>query len=131
METITRRFLRETLVPGFLAVACIAFLVREQARTRVASVSFREGLRQLPGPYRKFIVAVGLFGAGDFAHTLLILLATQKLAPTLGAAGAASLAVGLYVLHNVFYAGFAFVAGWLADRLENRSCSPPATRSPP
>ena len=23
----------------------------------------------------------------------------------------------LYVLHNVFYAGFAFVAGWVADRL--------------
>ena len=31
-------------------------------------------------------------------------------------ARAASIAVGLYVLHNVFYAGFAFIAGWLADR---------------
>jgi MFS family permease len=48
---------------------------------------------------------------------MLILLATQKLTPTLGAGKAASVAVTLYVLHNVFYAGFAFVAGWLADRL--------------
>lgn len=59
---------------------------------------------------------MGLFGAGNFAHTLLILLATQKLTPSLGAAKAASVAVGLYVLHNVFYATFSLVAGWLADR---------------
>jgi MFS family permease len=106
-----------TLVPGLAAVACVAFLVRERQRTRVSSISFREGLRRLPAPYRKFLVAVGLFGAGDFAHTLLILLATQRLMPTLGAAGAASAAIGLYVAHNVFYAGFAFIAGWLADRM--------------
>ncbi len=79
-------------------------------------VSFGERLRLLPPSFRKFLVAVGLFGAGDFAHTLLILLATQKLTPELGAPKAASIAVGLYVLHNVFYAGFAFIAGWLADR---------------
>src|SRR4029450_10170330 len=41
---------------------------------------------------------------------------TQKLTPELGAAKAASIAVGLYVMHNVFYAGFAIIAGWLADR---------------
>jgi hypothetical protein len=39
----------------------------------------------LPAAYRQFLVAVGLFGAGDFAHTLLILLATQKLIPVFGA----------------------------------------------
>jgi hypothetical protein len=39
----------------------------------------------LPAAYRQFLVAVGLFGAGDFAHTLLILLATQKLIPMFGA----------------------------------------------
>ena len=65
------------------------------------------GFRCFPALYRRFLVAVGLFGAGDFAHTLLILLATQKLGPTLGATKATSVAVALYVLHNVFYAGFA------------------------
>jgi hypothetical protein len=35
----------------------------------------------------KFLVAVGLPGAGDFAHKLLILLATQKLAPSVGQRG--------------------------------------------
>ena len=46
--------------------------------------------------------------AGVYAphKPLLILLATQKLTPEMGAAKAASFAVGFYVLHNVFYAGF-------------------------
>ncbi len=105
-----------TLVPSLIAVALIAFAVREKERKPVPHVSFGERLRMLPPSFRKFLVAVGLFGAGDFAHTLLILLATQTLTPELGAAKAASIAVGLYVLHNVFYAGFAFIAGWLADR---------------
>lgn len=106
-----------TLVPSMIAVLLIAFVVVEKARPPVPHISFGERLRALPAGYRKFLVAVGLFGAGDFAHTLLILLATQKLTPSLGATKAASVAVALYVLHNIFYAAFAFVAGWLADRL--------------
>jgi MFS family permease len=105
-----------TLIPSLIAVGLIAFAVKEKERKPVPHVSFGERLRMLPPSFRKFLVAVGLFGAGDFAHTLLILLATQKLTPELGAAKAASIAVGLYVLHNMFYAGFAFIAGWLADR---------------
>ena len=109
-----------TLVPGLAASALIAFVVVEKARRPVKHVSFGESLRALPRPFRRFLVAVGLFGAGDFAHTLLILLAMQRLTPETGAAGAASAAIGLYLLHNVLYAGFAFIAGWLADRLDKR-----------
>ncbi|MCA1658366.1 MAG: MFS transporter [Verrucomicrobiaceae bacterium] len=105
-----------TLIPGLLAAAVIAFLVQENERPPVPHISFGERLGLLPKQYRRFLAAVGLFGAGDFAHTMLILLATQKLAPAIGAPKAASIAVTLYVLHNVFYAGFSFVAGWLADR---------------
>lgn len=107
-----------TLIPGLGAAALIALLVKEKERKPVPHISFGERLRLLPKAYRRFLLAVGLFGAGDFAHTLLILLATQKLTPSLGAAKAASIAVGLYVLHNAFYATFSLVAGWLADRFE-------------
>src|SRR6266568_6741892 len=79
-----------TLIPGLGAAALIAFLVKEKKRAPVSHISFGERLRLLPKVYRRFLVAVGLFGAGDFAHTLLILLATQKLTPALGAARAAS-----------------------------------------
>lgn len=105
-----------TLIPGLIAAALIAFAVQEKERRPVAHITLGESLRRLPPQFRKFLVAVGVFGAGDFAHTLLILLATQALTPSLGLAGAAGAATGLYILHNVFYAGFAFVAGWLADR---------------
>jgi MFS family permease len=109
-----------TLIPGVCAAGLIAFFVREKERKPVAHVSFGQRLRLLPRPYRKFLVAVGIFGAGDFAPSLLILLATQKLTPELGAAKAASVAVGFYVLRNIFYAGFAYVAGWLADRFKKQ-----------
>lgn len=105
-----------TLIPGVLAAGFIAFAVKERERRPVPHISFTQRLRMLPANYRRFLVAVGLFGAGDFAHSMLILLATQKLASTMGVSKAASVAAGLYLLHNVFYAGFAYLAGWLADR---------------
>jgi MFS family permease len=43
-------------------------------------------------------------------------LATQRLTPRLGAVGATSAAVALYVLHNIFYAICSYVSGFLADR---------------
>jgi MFS family permease len=112
-----RTLFGSTLVPGMLAAGVIAFLVKEKTRAPVAHISFGERLRSLPPAYRKFLAAVALFGAGDFAHSMLILLATQKLAPSLGMARAASIAVTLYILHNVCYAGFSMVAGALADRM--------------
>jgi MFS family permease len=65
-------------------------------------------------------VGVGIFGAGDFSHSLLILYATRMLTPAHGMARAASYAVGLYTLHNVFYAGSAYASGWLSDHIPHR-----------
>ena len=105
-----------TPLAGLAAAALIGFAVQEKARTPVPHASFGDRLRVMPKAYRQFLVAVGIFGAGAFAHTLLILLATQRLTPHLGVAGAASAAVALYVLHNIFYASFSYVSGLLADR---------------
>ncbi len=110
-----------TLIPGFLATAVIAFLVQEKDRVRVPHITFGESLKALPPTFRKYLVAVGIFGLGDFAHTLLILLATERLTPSLGAQRAAGLAAAIYVLHNVLYASFSYISGWLADRLDKRS----------
>ncbi len=106
-----------TLIPGLIAAAMIAFVVKETERLPVKAMRFWERLRLLPTEFRKMLLGVGMFGMGAFAHSMLILLAAQELRPTLGVAGAASAAVGLYILHNVCYAGFAFVGGWLADRM--------------
>jgi len=105
-----------TLLPGLAAAALIGFLVQEKTRTPVPDVSFGNRLRVMPKAYRQFLVAVGIFGAGAFSHTLLILLATQRLTPRLGAVDATSAAIALYVLHNIFYASFSYLSGLLADR---------------
>ncbi len=109
-----------TLIPSLAAAGLIAFLVKEKERRPVPHISLGQRLRLLPASYRRFATAVGLFGAGAFAHTLLILLAAQKLSPALGASKASTVAVALYVLHNVFYASFAFVGGWLGDHFQKR-----------
>jgi MFS family permease len=78
------------------------------------------GIRELPGPFRRFLFGVGVFGAGDFSHSLLILYASRMLAPRHGLARAASIAVVLYTLHNVFSAGSAYASGWLSDHVPQR-----------
>jgi MFS family permease len=110
-----------TLVPGTLAVLSFAFLVRERVTAPRPQLTFREGLRALPMRFRLFLLAVGVFGLGDFAHSLLILYATQALTPEYGAAAAASIAIGLYLLHNATYAASAYLGGWLGDRAKRRS----------
>jgi len=109
-----------TLLPGLVAVASFWLLVRERPFTARSKRSFLVGLRALPIPFRRLLVGVGIFGAGDFSHSLLILYASRMLAPTHGLAPAASLAVGLYTLHNVFYAASAYVSGWLSDHVPSR-----------
>jgi MFS family permease len=115
-----RRVFLWTVLPGLLAVLSIWLLVRESPSRPVESVSFWHGLRALPGSFRRFLLGVGVFGAGDFSHTLLIFYATRQLAPQIGMARATSLAIALYMLHNAFYAGSAYASGWLSDHVRHR-----------
>jgi MFS family permease len=109
-----------TLLPGMIAVAAFWLLVRERPIAARTQRSFLVGLKALPIPFHRLLVSVGVFGAGDFSHTMLILYASRMLAPGHGMARAASLAVGLYTLHNVFYAGSAYFSGWLSDHVPKR-----------
>jgi MFS family permease len=111
-----------TLLPGAAAVLLFAALVRERAAPvrAQAAPSFFTSLRTLPSPFRRFLLAVGIFGLGDFSHTMLILYASQALTPSLGFAAASSAAIGLYLLHNIFYAAFAYLSGWLSDHVRHR-----------
>jgi MFS family permease len=106
-----------TLVPGLMAALLVAFVVKEKERTAVPHISLGASVRAMPRRYRRFLAAAGLFGAGDFAHTLLLLLAVQKLTPAFGPARAATAAGGFYILHNILSAGISMAAGRLADRV--------------
>lgn len=105
-----------TLIPGLLSVVAFASAPeRGQARTRL---DFRASLRELPRSYRAFLVAVGIFGAGDFARSLLILRAAQMLPA--GRIAPEHIAIGLYVFHNLVHAAAAYGIGVLGARLGSR-----------
>ena len=109
-----------TLLPGLVAVASFWLLVRERPIATKPKRSFLMGVRDLPAPFRRLLVGVGVFGTGDFSHSLLILYASRMLAPEFGLARAASIAVVLYTVHNLFSAGSAYGSGWLSDHVPQR-----------
>ena len=109
-----------SVVPALLAAVAITVLVRETEDRKPTPKPLLASLRGLPVNFKRFLYGVGLFGAGDFAHSLLILYAVWALAPQLGASWAAAAGVGLYALHNVVYAAVSYPAGVLADRMNKR-----------
>jgi len=109
-----------TLIPGVSSALAFALLVTEQRRAPNHDLRFWATLRSLPRPYFRLLTGVGLFGIGDFAHTFLILAATQLLTPTHGIVRAAQIAGLLYVARNVIYAGASFPIGAWSDRIGRR-----------
>lgn len=112
-----RTLLWLSVIPAGLAVAAIIFLVRESSAHTPTRRPLLSGLRSLPKTFTHFLKAVGLFGSGDFAHSLMILYAVVALTPQYGGAKASVIATGLYALHNVVYAAISYPAGSLADRM--------------
>jgi MFS family permease len=115
-----RTLMAWTVIPGLIAAGIMAWIIREKSRVTVRRVSLRHALAEMPGSFRRYLVGVGLFGAGDYAHTLLILAATQLLAPTHGTLRAAALGGLLYVWHNIVYAAAAYPAGHLSDKIGHK-----------
>jgi MFS family permease len=109
-----------TLVPGLVAVLAFAFLVRERARVVNHKLRFWSSLRGLPRSFRRFLIGVGIFGAGDFAHTLLVLRASELLSPSLGPEQATRMVILLYTGHNILYALVSYPIGSLGDRMGKR-----------
>jgi MFS family permease len=107
-----------TFIPGVAAVAAIA-AVRDPHTTRSAR-RLGQAFRELPPAFKRFLVAAGIFGVGNFAHTLLILRAADVLRPAYGAR-ADTFAIGLYTLHNAVYAATSFPAGGAGDFVSRRS----------
>jgi MFS family permease len=107
-----------SIAPGILAFLAIALLVIE----RPTPVAQRSGspvssLAGIDASFRGYLAGVFLFGCGDFSRTLLILYASQHLSGSLLSLEGASLAIGLYVLHNAVSSAAAFPLGALADRI--------------
>lgn len=110
-----------TLLPGALSVIAFLVLVRDPEQSPNPALKFFATLRELPTTFRQYLAAVGIFGIGDFSHSLLIMAATQLLAPSIGLVEAAQVAGLLYVWRNVVQVATSYPIGVLADRYGQRT----------
>jgi len=120
-----REVLRWTLLPGAIAALAFAFLAPrgragEQHGVVRGITGLRERFAQLPKSFWRFLAGVFAHGIGDFAPTLLILRASQILAPRMGSADARTIPVALYTFYNIVNAAASYPAGALADRVNKR-----------
>lgn len=104
------------VVPGVLAVLAFLTLVQDPEHSPNPALQFFRALRGLPSRFKRYLGAVGLFGIGDFSHSLLILAATQLLTSSMGVVQAAQTAGMLYVWRNIVQVGMSYPVGVLADR---------------
>ncbi len=111
-----------SVVPGVLAALAIVYAIR---RTGLPTVAERRKLRfrvrpVLRGRLGRVMVGFTAFEVGNVAATLLILRATDVLAPGRGVETATRIAIGLYVVYNLAATLVSFPAGGLSDRLGRR-----------
>jgi MFS family permease len=104
------------VVPGFLAVAVLAFYVREPERAQAgakAPLKFADAKRLPPG-YWLVVLLGAVFTLARFSEAFLVLRA-QSVGLALGYVPV------VMIVMNVAYAGFAYPAGAAADRMSPRS----------
>jgi len=107
-----------SVIPGLLAALAIVYAIRHAPR---AEERERRPLRLrvrpvLTGRLGRLMVGVSAFEFGNVAATLLILRATELLAPGRGQDRATQLALGLYVAYNLAATLASVPAGRLGDR---------------
>jgi MFS family permease len=100
-----------------LAVIAFVVLVRDPAHSPNPTLRFVDSLWGLPSQFKRYLTAVGVFGCGDFSHSLLILAATHLLAPNYGLVQGAQIAGLLYVGRNTVQVLASYPAGAVADRV--------------
>ncbi|WP_031431681.1 MFS transporter [Methylomicrobium agile] len=106
-----------SVVPGLLAVLAFLTLVKDPEHSPNPALKFFSSLRGLPGRFKRYLGAVGIFGIGDFSHSLLILAATQILTASQGVVQAVQMAGMLYVWRNVVQVAVSYPVGLVADRI--------------
>jgi MFS family permease len=113
-----RRIFVLSLFPGVLSAVAFFFMVREpRDGHETVRPAFPGWNAAAPPAFRRFLVAVGAFGVGDFAHSMLVLRAAELMGST---ARAMSAAVALYVVHNVAHALLSYPIGIVGDCYQRR-----------
>jgi len=115
-----RHILAWVLVPGALSWLCVWVLVREKRHHAAeAHRRFFTRLREMPNPFKRYLLAVGCFSLGDFSNTLLILWAANS-SVSAGVSTRNLTPILLYAGYNAVSTVVTYVAGALSDRFGRR-----------
>src|ERR1022692_2995484 len=71
-------------IRGTITVLIVLFGKHDNPRNLQPGIKFAATLRELPRSFWRYVGAVGIFGFGNFGHTLLILRAVTLLTPRYG-----------------------------------------------
>lgn len=122
-------FLKFEFKPILLIAALISFLalfpflwVREAPSGNYLkkSPSFRISLRNLPPPFRRFLMVTVLFALGNFTYMFFILRAKDVFQPLFPYRLATAIPILLYCWFNIVYALFSLPGGMLSDIIGRR-----------
>jgi len=111
-----------SFIPGILAVLAIFFLTKEisQRSRKQQSMGFWKDIISLPKSFHFFLLAMFVFGLGNFNRTLLLLRAQQVLTPLTGLAIAGSFSILLYAFRNIIQAISDYFLGRLSDTFSRK-----------
>lgn len=110
-----------SFIPGTIAFLIAVFWMKDVPREAQPYLRIWSSVRSLPSSFWRFAGAVGVFGLGNFAHTLLIFRAVTVFRPMYGIVTANRIGVALYIFHNVVYALVSYPAGAYGDRRSKRT----------
>jgi len=122
-----RSILLWSLLPGLLAAGAFFFFTQERSPSAdrstsgsTATTATARALPPFPPLFWYFLLGVFLFGLGDFSRTFVVWLAAQALGEGesgfSSVPGSLSLAVLLYMVHNLVSALAAYPVGMVGDR---------------
>mgnify|MGYP001047342319 CR=1 FL=1 len=103
------------LIAGVVAFASLIPLrFVKEGKTEPRDMTINVSLKNLPKSLKLFILISGIFALGNFSYMFFIIRAQQFFPGKLPIAAVPLL---LYVLFNIFYAGFAVPLGALSDKV--------------
>lgn len=99
-----------SVIPAILSVLIIIFFVKDVKKDGDKSKIFKFRWKTLNPNYKRFIFVASVFGIANFSYAFLILKANEM-------GIAVALIPIVYLVYNIFFAGFAVPAGNLSDRI--------------
>ncbi len=101
------------IIPGMIAVALIAFIVREPEKkidSKSKKPGFWKSIASLDDKFKSYMKISVIFSIAYFSFALLILRANEAKIST-------EAILGFYLLYNIVYAASSVPAGMLADKV--------------